>query len=364
MMHRIMLALAAILVVASSPAGAQDAQAQWKQTLEKAKGQTLVILHQGITQAFDATLQEFSKKYGIKVDATYNRPSQALPRIRTEQQNGQYLWDVWWAITANMAQVAAPAGMFQPFEPFLILPEVKDPANWRHPDYLYGDSGRTVFTYSHEVSYSAYVNEDNLGGVKLDKVDALMDPKLKGKIVARDASVPNAGSFALSPIYKAKGGDFLLNMLKAQNPRVYENPEQLDTAIMRGGAAIALGVQSGSFAQCKLDGGCKKIEHIEFLPTAVSRGFGVLKNAPHPEAAKVFLNWVLSKEGQAFLVNEWVKDNATGAVSMRKDVEPHPKHADNMPDFTNPEKYVWVSSQKGEDEVKAVNKIFKEWTGK
>src|SRR5688572_11262202 len=99
MSHRTLSALSALaLMLVAAPVGAQDAQTQWKQTLEKAKGQTLVILHQGITQAFDKTLEEFSKKFGIKVDATYNRPSQALPRIRTEQQNGQYLWDVWWAI--------------------------------------------------------------------------------------------------------------------------------------------------------------------------------------------------------------------------------------------------------------------------
>lgn len=347
-----------------TPAGAGAQTAQWDQTVQKAKGQTLRVLHQGVTKAFDTMIDEFTKKYGIKVDATVSRPSQALSRIRTEQNNGQYLWDVWWAITANMTQVASPAGMFSKFEDFLMLPEVKDVANWRHPDYIYGDNARGVFTYSHEVNFSSYRNDANLKGVKVDTIDSLMNPALKGKVVLRDASVPNAGSFALAPMYKAKGGDFVMRFLKEMNPRTYENPEQLDTAIIRGGAAVVFGMQGAAFSQCRADGGCKTIHEITSMPTAVSRGLAVFKNPPHREATIVFLNWLLSKEGQSMLVNEWVKDNSSGAVSMRKDVAPHPKHASDLPDFTDPEKYAWVSSQKGADEIKAVVKIFKDWSGK
>jgi ABC-type Fe3+ transport system substrate-binding protein len=100
------------------------------------------------------------------------------------------------------------------------------------------------------------------------------------------------------------------------------------------------------------------------MSTAVSRGFAVFKNAPNPEATKVFVNWILSKEGQTLLVSEWAKYNQTGAVSMRKDVEPHPDHRENQPDFSNPTQYVWVSTDDGSKEIDAVVKIFKEVTGK
>jgi iron(III) transport system substrate-binding protein len=365
MSHCKLWALGAITLMLLAPAGAgaQDAQAVWKQTLEKAKGQTLVVNNQGNT-AFDNVLDAFSKKFGIKVDATVSRPSQAISRMRTEQNNGQYLWDVWWAITANMATVASPAGMFAKFEDYMILPEVKDVANWRHKDYLYADKARAVFTYSHEVNHSTFINTATAKGVTYEKFDDLMLPDLKGKIALRDASVPNAGSFALAPILKARGGDFLMKFLKEQNPRVYENPEQLDSAIIRGGATLALGVQSFSISQCWADGGCKTIKPVQSQANAVSRGFGVLKNPPHPEATKVFVNWALSKEGQELIVAEWAKYNTSGAVSMRKDVAPHPKQADDLPDFSKPEQYVWVSTHEGDSEIKAVVKIFKEWSGK
>jgi iron(III) transport system substrate-binding protein len=254
--------------------------------------------------------------------------------------------------------------MLQPFEPFLMLPEVKDVNQWRHKDYIYGDPGKFVFTYSHEVSYSAYRNKDVVPELNIDNLDTLLDPRLKGKIVERDASQPNAGSFALAPLYKAKGGEFLTKFLKDQQPKVLDNPQQLDTTLIRGGAAIAFGMQGASYAQCVKDGGCKNIAPVPHLATAVSRGLSIFKNAPNPEATKVFINWLLSKEGQTVMVDEWAKYNITGAVSMRKDVEPHPDHKEFQPDFSDPDQYVWVSKDDGAEAIAAVVRIFKDVMGK
>lgn len=352
-----------LLISSQSASHAQSADAEWNATLAKAKTQTLVMVNQG-NKGFDAVIEEFTKKFGIKVDASVARPTVILPRVRTEQGNGQYLWDVWWATTSNMVGVAAPSGMLQPIEPFLILREVKDVSNWRHPNYIYGDTKRFVFTHSHEVTVSAYHNVSVVPEVKEIFPNEMLNPKLKGKIVLRDASQPNAGAWALAPLYKAKGADFLRTFLKEMEPRVLDNPQQIDTAILRGGATLAIGMQSTSYSQCIVDGGCKNIEPIRGLAAASSRGLSVFKNAPNPEATKIFVNWVLSKEGQALFVREWAKYNGTGAVSMRKDVAPAAKHEDDLPDFSKPEQYVWVATEDGEKEIDAVVKIFKEVTGK
>jgi len=357
------LGVLAALLAFPAIAEAQNADAEWKATLAKAKTQTLVLVNQG-SPAYDKMLEAFTKKFGIKVDATVARPTVILPRVKTEQANGQYLWDIWWATTSNMTSVAAPAGMLQPFEPFLILPEVKDVSQWRHPDYIYGDATKMVFTHSHEVSFSAYRNIDVVKELDTDKVDNLLDPRLKGKIVMRDASQPNAGAWSLAPLYKAKGAAFVTKFLKDQQPRVMENPQQIDSAIMRGGAAVAFGMQGSAYSQCVKDNGCKNVKPIEHLAAASSRGLSVFKNAPNPEAAKIFINWVLSKEGQTLFVKEWGAVNETGGVSMRKDVEPHPDHKTDLPDFAKADQYVWVATDDGAKEVAAVVKIFKQVMGK
>lgn len=353
----------ALMSIAPGTLSAQNAPDAWQQILDKAKTQKLVITNQG-SPAYDAALDAFSKKFGIKVDATVARPTAVVARIQTEQRNSMFLADVWWSITGQMTSIASPAGMFEPFENYLVLPEVKDVGNWRHPDYLYGDAKRTVFTHSHEISRATYRNRDVLAEIKIDSYESLMDPKLKGKIVVRESSVPNAGSYALAPIYKAKGADFLARFLKEQQPRVFDNAEQLDTQLIRGAAAVAIGGQSSSFSQCKLDGGCKNIDEVEGFETAVSRGLAVFKNAPNPEATKVFINWILSKEGQELFVREWAKVNTSAAVSMRKDVAPAKGHEKDLPDFTKADRYVWASTQQGDEELKVVTGIFKTWVGK
>ena len=130
------------------------------------------------------------------------------------------------------------------------------------------------------------------------------------------------------------------------------------------GAAIAFGMQFFAYAQCVKDGGCKNIKPIAHLEAVSSRGLSVFKNAPNPEATKIFVNWVLSKEGQEVFVKEWAAANESGAVSMRKDVEPHPLHKRDLPDFARARDYVWVHTNEGAKEVDAVVRIFKEVVGR
>jgi ABC-type Fe3+ transport system substrate-binding protein len=343
-------------------ANAQSWQDQWTATLEKAKSQTLTAMVAG-EEAYQLIMNEFSKKYGIKVETTVSRPSSALARIQTEQKNNQFIWDVWMGGTSNMVNSAAPAGLLQPMEPFFILPEVKDTSNWRHADFLFGDSKRQVFTNSNKLEFYVLRNNSNVPDVKVQTWDDLLNPKLKGKIVVRDMSVPNAGTFAMATAYGVKGPDFVRKLLKDQDVKVFENPQQLDSAINRGGAAVSIGLETYLWDKCRADGGCKEIDNLYQFGAAISLGLTVPKNAPDKEASAVFLNWYLSKEGQEFWVNAWAKQNTSGAVSMRKDVAPFKGHENSMPDFSNPKNYVFVSSERGSEEVAATIKLFKEATG-
>lgn len=360
--HLLALALAITLLVPGN-LKAQAWQDEWTATVEKARGQSLAFVYQP-SQAIESILGEFSKKFGIMVAATISRPSSTLARIQTEQHNGQFIWDVWMGGTSNMVNTAAPAGMLDPLEKYFILPEVKDIANWRHPDFIYGDNGKRVFTHLNELNFAILRNEAVLPDLKITSADMFLDPRLKGKISMRDASVPNFGTFALATLYHAKGPEFLTRLLKEQDVKVYENPQQLETAITRGGQAISIGLESSIWEKCRNDGGCKTVDNLKQFSVAISWGLSVPKNPPHIEATKVWLNWFLSKEGQEASVRETAKYNATGAVSMRKDVEPAPGHAEYLPDFGKPEQYIFVSSEKGSNEINETVRIFKQVTGR
>jgi iron(III) transport system substrate-binding protein len=225
---------------------------------------------------------------------------------------------------------------------------------------MYGEPGHHVFTYSHEVNIGMFRNKAVLPDVKAESLDALLDPRLKGRIALREASVPNAGSFALASILRAKGPDFLRKLMTSMEPRIYANPQQLDVAIMRGGAAVAIGMQSSALSECRKAGGCKSMEEIPSVAFVQSRGVSVFRNPPNPEAARVFLNWFLSKEGQEVYVREWARNSISGAISHRKDVTPHKEHVADLPDFAKADQYVWVSVAQGGKDIDAATRIYKE----
>jgi ABC-type Fe3+ transport system substrate-binding protein len=54
--------------------------------------------------------------------------------------------------------------------------------------------------------------------------------------------------------------------------------------------------------------------------TSSSGNLGLVNRPPHPNAAKVYLNWFLSREGQLTLQNEYAKAKVTASNSLRIDI--------------------------------------------
>ncbi len=350
----------AAIVAASVPSAAQDAK--WDALVAKAKTEKLILTQHG-NDAIPPLLDMFTKKYGIEVEQTAARPSRMLSRIRTEQTNGVYNWDIWIAATSNMTTIAAPAGMLQPLDNYLVLPEVKDMSNWLSKDYVFGDKGHTVFAFNNGVSLSMFRNTDIGKGVEIKSFDDLFNPAFKGKIAMRDASRPNAATFVLALMQDRKGADYAMRFMNEMKPTIYEDPLQIFNQLAHGGAAIAIGAREQELAKCRNDGGCKNIVTVPGFDYVLSWGAAIFKNAPHPEAATVFLNWLLSHEGQQAFVTEWAKYNQDGAVSMRKDVKPAKGHEEYLPDFKDPTSYIWVAQDKDGDKIDAAVATYKKAKG-
>ena len=100
------------------------------------------------------------------------------------------------------------------------------------------------------------------------------------------------------------------------------------------------------------------MEKIDQPRYALGRGVAVFKNAPHPNAAKVFVNWLMSKDGQQKFVDTWGKLNTDGAHSMRVDVEPI--HKDSAPDYSNLKQYTLQGTDFGKPLMDKVLAMYKE----
>ncbi len=348
-------------LLAAAPAFAQDWQKEWADTQARAKGQEFNLAVHSY-EAHEAVAREFQKRFpDIKVNVTPSTPSTMAPRIVTEQRNGVFAWDSWWASTANMNNIVLPLNGFDKITDYFILPEVKDPENWRRPDMMYSsDTGPYIFMASQYAEATAFFNKGVVKGLEMRNADDLLNPKLKGLIATEDATRPNAGTYVLSSLVKAKGEEFMRRLMGDQNPIYIANQRQLADTLIRGDAAVMIGGSPEYIAQCWKAGSCKDIVRLPVTPYLLGRGVAVMKNAPHKDATKVWINWLLSREGQQVYVREWAKTNETGAVSMRKDVEPDPHHVESVPDYANMQNAFRPSTDSGTKEMNTVAKVFKE----
>jgi ABC-type Fe3+ transport system substrate-binding protein len=119
---------------------------------------------------------------------------------------------------------------------------------------------------------------------------------------------------------KVAGADDLIKkLLFDQQPLFIRDDRAKAEQIVRKRSAIGLGILPAPLAEFR-DAGVAG--HVQFLNRAeldYATTYTVLlyNRAPHPNAAKLFINWFLSKEGQT----AWCKEIPTN--SARTDVPPY-----------------------------------------
>ena len=129
---------------------------------------------------------------------------------------------------------------------------------------------------------------------------AEMAPQLDGKIATTDISVPTqfAASTAFIQKYGAEGWKHLETLGRHSEVEASNGP--LATKLAQGQYAVDFFV-SGAVRAFIVDD-VAKVVNYRYLSDGTPltpRGVGVTKEAPHPNAARVFVNWLLSVEGQA-----------------------------------------------------------------
>ena len=147
---------------------------------------------------------------------------------------------------------------------------------------------------------SIYYNTQLVKPQEVRSYNDLLDPKWKGRIGLRDPRVPGGGLAMWAFLLDMKGEEYI-RKLAQQEMFVSRNARQIADALAKGNLALTIGVGYRDF-DAFLDANLP-VKHLPTLKEGsyVSGGngiVGILKNAPHPNAAKVFFNWLLSREGQ------------------------------------------------------------------
>jgi iron(III) transport system substrate-binding protein len=321
---------------AGAPAQAVASE-DWAKVVAAAKQEGTLVLSTHAGPGYEKFAQRIKEALpDLKVDATTMRASDFTARLIVEQKNGQFLWDVHMGPVSNIYSVVMPAGGLEPIKPYLdALPaDVKDNSKWYGGFELYTDPGNPVtLITSFNENGGIYINRDQVPE-GLARPEDMLDPKWKGKIAIYDPTVANGGSMSLTSLVSQRGDDFLRKMI-VDNDAVYvATSRQLTEFIAQGRYPIAIGVDDTILAELQGKGVGTKVErNLAFATYALAYGVSVMKNSPHPNATKVFLNWALSQEGQ----DAWAKLSSVESNSRRVDVEVY--HPNSLPDYKNMDKY-------------------------
>ena len=320
-----MRALAALLIllVFSAPGWAQPAwQAEWEKVVAAAKKEGRVVV--AIPPSAELRKQiepAFKRKFGFEMEPVAARGAQNASRIIQESKGGVKFFDA--LITGSgSALTVLHAGYLDPLESAMILSEVKDPKQW-WGGHVWEDNvtnKRSLYSFIADADTGGlWYNADLVKPEEMRSFDDLLNPKWKHKIGLNDPRIGGSGQSLWSFLWEIKGEDYLKKLVQ-QELFLSRNTRQIADALARGAIAISIGLGVSEF-EPHLKAGLPVKElpkPKEGLPASSAFGVvGIVKDPPHPNAAKLFINWLLSKEGQELYTR--VMESST----RRLDVDTH-----------------------------------------
>jgi iron(III) transport system substrate-binding protein len=297
-------------------------QAEWESTLKLAEKEGQVSFYTlGDNHNY---ISEFQKRFPkIKVTMVPGRGSDLLSRIMTERRAGKYLADV--ARIGNTSPYSLyRAKALQPISAAFILPEVKDESKWWQGKHHYADpEGKYIFVSvgSASINMVSY-NTELVNPGSFRSYWDLLDAKWKGKIVAID---PRAGGYGRSGarfIYynRLLGPEYLRRLLTAMDVTLSRDYRQAIDWLAQRQFSFNLFANGGDVLDARAKGLPVNVldtadwkEGAGLDPSAYT--FILLDKPAHPNAARVLVNWLLSREGQMSIQrNEETND------SLRMDI--------------------------------------------
>ncbi len=295
--------------------------ADWESTLVAAKKESKVSVMSDVTATMrDALTLDFEKKYGISVDLFGISGREVGPRVAAERKAGQFLWDIYIHGSTTALEAMIPMGAFDPLEPALILADVKDPKTWRGGAIEFLDPGKMVVVMTPFHRGTIFYNTKLVNAKEFKSHKDLLHPKWRGKMVVDDPrrAGPGVATFTFFYLHPELGPDFIRALGKQQMTILRDYAQEVD-AVGQGrypvliGAAdfVAINRAKQGVPIAIVDARQLK-EGTDLSPT--NGNVALFNRAPNPNAAKIYINWLLSKEGQTIFAR------ANGYVSARLDV--------------------------------------------
>ncbi len=303
-------------------------EAEWERTVKAAEQEGEVSYY---TVGDFNFLSEFAKKFPrIKVKVVQGRGNELLVRIMTERRAGKYLADV--ARIGNTSPYSLyQAKALQPVAAAFILPEVKDESKWWSGKHQYIDTeSKYIFVPVGTVSVNMVAhNSELVSQAELNSFWDLLNEKWRGKIVVMD---PRSGGYGRSGARTAYyhpqlGAEFLRRLFAEQVVMISRDYRQAIDWVAQKRFSILLFGNGDDILQAKAQG-----LPINVFDTGTWKEGGALEpgaftlvwldKSPHPNASRVFINWLLSREGQTAVQRDGQVNDSLRLDISKSDLRP------------------------------------------
>lgn len=291
-------------------------EARWEDTLLKATKEGKVIIYTAAPGETNREVgQAFYDKYGIKAEFVSGRGNELTQRLMTERKAGLYMVDAYVSgLGTSLFYFLKPAQAVDPLEKYFVLPDISNPANWFN-GLGWMDEERTALAFHAYVSNSISVNSSLVKEGEIKSFRDLLNPKWKEKIVMNDPIPTGTGQRFIGFLAEVMGIDYLRELAN-QKPAIIRDQRLQVEWLARGRYPIATSTKNEiiwEFTNAGVAIRDAKVQEGEQM-SAGGGVVAVLNNPAHPAGVTVFVNWLLSYDGQL------VYSKATGKQSRRLDV--------------------------------------------
>lgn len=306
---------------------------EWEKVLREAKREGALIITTPRSEATrDIIGNAFKKKFNIDIQWLVASGSQGAARLTAERRAGLYTNDI--DIGGGNTAIARfkQYGFLEPLPPNFILPEVKDPSAWLWGKLPFLDSeGLYVFSMTLYPQSPVMYNTDLVNPEEFSSYQKLLDPKWKGKFIASDFTLTGAGLKWFSSMIEKDFGPILgLDYMRAfakQEPLVMRDERLAGEWLIRGkypfGFNISIESQLTEYRRQGI-----RVPLQTYTPreggylTTGGQNLTFFKNALHPNMARVFINWILSREGAKVVTKATIKHSTRIDIGDPKEIEP------------------------------------------
>ena len=300
--------LVVLTAALASAGGVASAQSDWDKVVAEAKKDGKLVVYNGTNFKIVRQLSDlFQKQYGIAVEVLDGRASEIRERIRTEQAAGRAIGDLIYSGATSIALQTAE-GAFKPHGGLPLGKTLAEP---------FTDNG--TFLPVSAGNFALLINT-NLVKEGIKSWKDLEDPKWAGKILSDDPRALGAGQVWFEVTYRTLGRDFH-EKIAAHKPVISRVYAESNRRIARGEFPVYLPFNVSEYQSLKglpITAVIPK-EGVPYVPF----GAAMLKDAPHPNAARLFMNWLLDPDQQLVFAKEGFRPTAKDMGSrIPEDIRP------------------------------------------